>query len=83
METYSDERGTFILRWTRKLKNGSVIRAKSKPYTVLCLELHNLDLYHMGNLLYIMNNTLDHYQIVLLNHMTHVALSQLDFHRLK
>ena len=34
METYSDERGTFILRWTRKLKNGSVIRAKSKPFKI-------------------------------------------------
>ena len=34
METYSDERGTFILRWTRKLKNGAVIRAKAKPFKI-------------------------------------------------
>ncbi len=31
--TYSDERGEFILRWTRTL-NGKVIRAKNKPFKI-------------------------------------------------
>lgn len=30
---YHDERGTFILRWTRKI-NGKVVRAKSKPFKI-------------------------------------------------
>lgn len=31
---YTDDRGTFILRWTRKLSNGKVIRAKNKPFKI-------------------------------------------------
>jgi len=31
---YTDDRGTFILRWTRKLPNGKVIRAKGKPFKI-------------------------------------------------
>ncbi|WP_255361290.1 MULTISPECIES: hypothetical protein [Eikenella] len=34
MEVFHDERGSFILRWTRKLKDGRVIRAKSKPFKI-------------------------------------------------
>lgn len=30
---YSDEKGTFILRWTRRV-NGVVIRAKGKPFKI-------------------------------------------------
>jgi len=33
MSTYSDERGTFILRWTITVK-GKKIRAKSKPFKI-------------------------------------------------
>ena len=32
--TYTDERGTFILRWTRRLKDGRVVRAKNKPFKI-------------------------------------------------
>lgn len=31
--TYTDERGTFILRWTRRI-NGRVIRAQGKPFKI-------------------------------------------------
>lgn len=34
MDTYQDDRGSFILRWTRRLKNGRVIRAKNKPFKI-------------------------------------------------
>lgn len=34
MSTYTDEKGTFILRWSRHLKNGVVIRAKGKPFKI-------------------------------------------------
>ena len=30
---YQDERGTFILRWTRTVK-GKLIRAKGKPFKI-------------------------------------------------
>lgn len=32
--TYTDEQGTFILRWTRRLKNGQIQRAVSKPFKI-------------------------------------------------
>jgi hypothetical protein len=32
--TYTDERGTFILRWTRRTKTGQVIRAVGKPFKI-------------------------------------------------
>lgn len=31
--TYTDERGTFILRWTIR-KGGRVIRGKKKPFKI-------------------------------------------------
>ncbi len=32
--TYTDERGVFILRWSRRLKNGKVLVAKAKPFKI-------------------------------------------------
>lgn len=32
--TYTDERGTFILRWSRRLKNGHIQRAVGKPFKI-------------------------------------------------
>lgn len=32
--TYEDERGTFILRWARRHANGSLIKAKDKPFKI-------------------------------------------------
>lgn len=34
MSTYTDERGTFILRWTRRLKSGHIQRAVGKPFKI-------------------------------------------------
>lgn len=31
--TYTDERGTFVLRWTVR-RNGQLIRAKVKPFKI-------------------------------------------------
>lgn len=31
---YHDERGRFILRWSRRTKNGTVIHAKDKPFKI-------------------------------------------------
>lgn len=31
--TYTDDRGTFVLRWAIR-KNGQVIRAKAKPFKI-------------------------------------------------
>lgn len=31
---YIDEKGTFILRWTRRTKTGKVVRAKGKPFKI-------------------------------------------------
>jgi hypothetical protein len=32
--TYTDERGTFILRWSRRLKSGKILRAVGKPFKI-------------------------------------------------
>jgi len=32
--TYTDERGTFILRWSRRLPNGYVQLAVGKPFKI-------------------------------------------------
>lgn len=30
----TDERGTFILRWARRLRNGTIQRAINKPFKI-------------------------------------------------
>lgn len=40
--TYTDERGTFILRWTRRLKNGHIQRAVGKPFKIYIKDLCRL-----------------------------------------
>jgi hypothetical protein len=32
--TYTDEKGVFILRWGRRLKNGGWLRATNKPFKI-------------------------------------------------
>ncbi len=33
-DVFYDERGAFILRWTRRTKTGAVVRAKLKPFKI-------------------------------------------------
>ena len=31
---YTDEKGTFIIRWAFRTKNGQIVRAKNRPFKI-------------------------------------------------